>query len=203
MITKNVEIFSANKLMFSPAGDGWCKVSPCGDLLLEGKTPDQKSVGRAKPMGAQRPTPFWWGAQTPVAEGTKNLLSLKAANSHLWWSGVALVVFMIVWWLDRLPVISCSNSAAFLTAEQIFLKAWKARAFSFTPTYRGEPQKAQLERTAFQLDNGRVDETCTFLPVHRTGFSNCRTHPNNCKISVMSAAKKDAPPKNAAARETL
>lgn len=64
-------------------------------------------------------------------------------------------------------------------------------------------QKAQLERTAFQLDNGRVDETCTFLPVHRTGFSNCRTHPNNCKISVMSAAKKDAPPKNAAARETL
>lgn len=67
----------------------------------------------------------------------------------------------------------------------------------------GEPQKAQLERTAFQLDNGRVDETCTFLPVHRTGFSNCRTHPNNCKISVMSAAKKDAPPKNAAARETL
>ena len=35
------------------------------------------------------------------------------------------------------------------------------------------------------------------------GFSNCRTHPNNCKISVMSAAKKDAPPKNAAARETL
>lgn len=71
----------------------------------------------------------------------------------------------------------------------------------------GEPhegqQKARLERTAFQLDNGRVDETCTFLPVHRTGFSNCRTHPNNCKISVMSAAKKDAPPKIAAARETL
>ena len=28
---------------------------------------------------------------------------------------------------------------AFLTAEQIFLKAWKARAFSFTPTYREEP----------------------------------------------------------------
>ena len=75
MITKNVEIFSANKLMFSPAGDGWCKVSPCGDLLLEGKTPDQKSVGRAKPMGAQCP-------QTPVAEGKKNLLSLKAANSQ-------------------------------------------------------------------------------------------------------------------------
>ena len=45
--------------------------------------------------------------------------------------------------------------------------------------------------------------SCTFLPVHRTCFSNCRTHPNNCKISVMSAAKKDAPPKNAAARETL
>ena len=55
------------------------------------------------------------------------------------WSCVALVVFMIVWWLDRLPVISCSNNAAFLTAEQIFLKAWKARAFSFTPTYFGEP----------------------------------------------------------------
>ena len=108
--------------------------------------PDQKGVGRAKStrpekrrapkaLGDRRPTPFWWGAQTPAAEGMKNLLSLKAANSHLWWSGVALVVFMIVWWLDRLPVISCSNSAAFLTAEQIFLKAWKARAFSFTPTF--------------------------------------------------------------------
>ena len=73
------------------------------------------------------------------AGSKKNLLSLKAANSHLWWSGVAFVVFMIVWWLNRLPVISCSNSAAFFTAEQIFLKAWKARAFSFTPTYREEP----------------------------------------------------------------
>ena len=98
------------------------------------------ALRRGTLKGPKYPKPLWGTMpQTPVAEGTKNLLSLKAANSHLWWSGVALVVFMIVWWLDRLPVISCSNSAAFLTAEQIFLKAWKARAFSFTPTYRGEP----------------------------------------------------------------
>ena len=115
--------------MLSPADEG-CKVSPCGDLLLEGKTPDQKSVGRAKPFGdSYFPKPL------NGAGSKKNLLSLKAANSHLWWSGVALVVFMIVWWLNRLSFIDCSNSAAFLTAEQIFLKAWKARAFSFTPTY--------------------------------------------------------------------
>ena len=45
----------------------------CGEFLLKGpKAPDQKSVGRPKPFGAQRPTPFWWGAQTPVAEGEKN-----------------------------------------------------------------------------------------------------------------------------------
>ena len=112
----------------------WCKVSPCGDLLWKGQTPDQKSVGRAKPFGdSYFPKPL------NGAGSKKNLLSLKAANSHLWWWGVAFVVFMIVWWLDRLPVISCSNNAAFLTAEQIFLKAWKARAFSFTPTYFGEP----------------------------------------------------------------
>ncbi len=130
--------------------------------------PDQKGVGRAKStrpekrrapkaLGDRRPTPFWWGAQTPAAEGKKNLLSLKAANSHLWWSGVALVVFMIVWWLDRLPVISCSNSAAFLTAEQIFLKAWKARAFSFTPTYRGEPKAL---RTGQQHPTKNVGRCC-------------------------------------------
>ena len=132
--------------MLSPAGE----VVQGFALRRVPFAPDQKGVGRAKStrpekrrapkaLGDRRPTPFWWGAQTPVAEGEKNLLSLKAANSHLWWSGVALVVFMIVWWLDRLPVISCSNNAAFFTAEQIFLKAWKARAFSFTPTYWGEP----------------------------------------------------------------
>ena len=64
MIIKNAEIFSANKLLLSPAGDG-VQGFACGDLLLEGQTPDQKSVGRAKPMGAQRPTPFWWGAPNP------------------------------------------------------------------------------------------------------------------------------------------
>ena len=69
----------------------------------------------------------------------------KSGKLALPWSGVAFVVFMIVWWLDRLPVISCSNNAAFLTAEQIFLKAWKARAFSFTPTYRGEPYYSQRQ----------------------------------------------------------
>ena len=47
------------------------------------------------------------------------------------WSCVALVVFMIVWWLNRLPFIGRSNSAAFFTAEQIFLKAWEANALSF------------------------------------------------------------------------
>ena len=123
--------FSANKLMLSPAGE-----------VVQGfalRRPTLKRPKQAKPLGAQRPTHFWWGAQTPVAEGQKNLLSLKAANSHLWWSGVAFVVFMIGWWSNRLSAIDCSNSAAFFTAEQIFLKAWKARAFSFTPTYREEP----------------------------------------------------------------
>ena len=103
------------------------------------KHPTRKASGGQSPLGHNAPRISGGAPQTPVAEGKKNLLSLKAANSHLWWSGVALVVFMIVWWLNRLPVISCSNSAAFLTAEQIFLKAWKARAFSFTPTYREEP----------------------------------------------------------------
>ena len=117
-----------------------------GTLRRPNTRPEKRRAPKA--LGDRRPTPFLWGAQTPATEGTKNLLSLKAANSHLWWSGVALVVFMIVWWLNRLPVISCSNSAAFLTAEQIFLKAWKARAFSFTPTYRGEPQKAQQNKQA-------------------------------------------------------
>ena len=94
MITKNVEIFSANKLMFSPAGDGWCKVSPCGDLLLEGKTPDQKSVGRAKPMGAQRPTPFWWGAPNPRGGRKEKFAQPKSGKLALLWLCVAFVVFM-------------------------------------------------------------------------------------------------------------
>ena len=125
MITKNVEIFSANKLMFSPAGDGWCKVSPCGEFLLKGPK------GTKSPLGHNAPNPSG-GRKEKFAQPKSG----KLAGS---WSCVALVVFMIVWWLDRQPVISCSNNAAFLTAEQIFLKAWKARAFSFTPTYRGEP----------------------------------------------------------------
>ena len=37
----------------------------------------------------------------------------------------------MVWWSNRLPAIDCSDSAAFLTAEQIFLRAWEARALSF------------------------------------------------------------------------
>ena len=39
---------------------------------------------------------------------------------------------MIGRWLNKLPAIDCSDSAAFFTAEQIFLKLWEARAFSFT-----------------------------------------------------------------------
>lgn len=64
-------------------------------------------------------------------------------------------------------------------------------------------KKAQLEGMAFQPDNGGADEVSTFLPVHRTGISNRCAYPNHCKTSVMNAAKKDAPPKIAAARETL
>ena len=119
--------------MLSPAGEvvqGFALRRPT--LKRPNTRPEKRRAGKAfgdsyfpKPLNG--------------AGSKKNLLSLKAANSHLWWSGVALVVFMIVWWLDRQPVISCSNNAAFLTAEQIFLKAWKARAFSFTPTYREEP----------------------------------------------------------------
>ncbi len=60
--------FQQHELRFSPAGDGWCKVSPCGDLLLRGP-----KVSKAH--GGSMP-------QTPVAEGMKNLLSLKAANSQ-------------------------------------------------------------------------------------------------------------------------
>ena len=85
------KFFSANRLRLSPAGEV-VQGFACGEFLLKGpKAPDQKSVGRPKPLGAQRPTPFWWGAHTPVAEGKKNLLSLKAANSRtrgktlLWW----------------------------------------------------------------------------------------------------------------------
>ena len=103
--------------MLSPAGEG------VQGFALR-RVPFEGAKRNQKPMGAQCP-------QTPVAKGKKNLLSLKAANSHLWWSGVALVVFMIVWWLNRLPFIGRSNSAAFFTAEQIFLKAWEANALSF------------------------------------------------------------------------
>ena len=88
MITKNVEIFSANKLMFSPAGDGWCKVSPCGEFLLRGPK------GTKSPWGLDAPRISGGAPQTPVAEGKKNLLSLKAANSRtrgqalLWWCSI-------------------------------------------------------------------------------------------------------------------
>ena len=54
-----------------------------------------------------------------------------------------------------------------------------------------ENKKAQLERTAFQPDNGGADEASTFLPVHCTGLSNRCAYPNHCKTSVMNAAKKD------------
>ena len=63
----------------------------------------------------------------------------KSGKLALQWSFAALVVFMIGRWLNRLPFIDCSNSAAFFTAEQIFLKAWKARAFSSTPIFFEEP----------------------------------------------------------------
>ena len=95
--------------MLSPAGEvvqGFALRRPA--FRGQNTRPEKRRAGKAH-WGAPR---ISGGApQTPVAEGKKNLLSLKAANSHLWWTGVALVVFMIVWWLDRLPVISCSNSA--------------------------------------------------------------------------------------------
>ena len=92
------------------------------------KHPTRKASGAQSLLGLNAPRLSGGAPQTPVAEGKKNLLSLKAANSHLWWSGVAFVVFVIVWWLNRLSFIDCSDSAAFFTAEQIFLKAWEAKA---------------------------------------------------------------------------
>ena len=144
-------VFSANKLILSPADEGGARFRLAATYFCTrpegrraGQTPDQKSVGRPKPFGdSYFPKPL------NGAGSKKNLLSLKAANSHLWWSGVTFMVFMIVWWLDRLPVISCSNNAAFLTAEQIFLKAWKTRAFSFTPTYWGEPKNKPQKKGQF------------------------------------------------------
>ena len=120
-----------------------CKVSPCGDLLWKGQTPDQKSVGRAKPFGDS-----YFPKLLNGAGSKKNLLSLKAANSHLWWSGVALVVFMIVWWLNRLPVISCSNSAhkgpdqkcgqcRFLNGWANFSKGMESKSIFFYPNISG------------------------------------------------------------------
>ena len=47
--------------MLSPAGEGVQGFA----LRRVPFAPDQKGVGRQKPMGAQRPTPFWWGAPNP------------------------------------------------------------------------------------------------------------------------------------------
>ena len=120
-------------------------LSPAGEVV-QGfalrRVPFEGAKRNQKPLGTDVPKPL-------RRKERKNLLSLKAANSHLWWSGVALVVFMTVYWSDRFPTIDCSNSAAFLTAEQIFLKAWKARAFSFTPTYWGEPKNKPQKKGQF------------------------------------------------------
>ena len=82
-------------------------------------------------MGAQRPTPFWWGAPNPRGGRKEKFAQPKSGKLALQWSFAALVVFMTVWWLNRLSFIDCSDSAAFFTAEQIFLRAWEARALSF------------------------------------------------------------------------
>ena len=59
----------------------------------------------------------------------------KSGKLALHGSGVAFVVFMMMWWLNSLPFIDCSDSAAFFTAEQIFLRAWEARAFLRASAY--------------------------------------------------------------------
>ena len=108
------------------------------------RVPFEGAKRNQKPMGAQCP-------QSPRGGRKEKFAQPKSGKLALHGSGVAFVVFVIVWWLDRLSFIDCSDSAAFLTAEQIFLKAWKARAFSFTPTYWGEPKRAiqlSLHRSA-------------------------------------------------------
>ncbi len=67
----------------------------------------------------------------PYPRGGRNEKFAQPKSGKLALHGwcVTFVVFMAGWWLNRLPVISCSNSAAFFTAEQIFLKAWEAKAF--------------------------------------------------------------------------
>ena len=64
----------------------------------------------------------------PRGERKEKFAQPKSGKLALYGLCVALVVFMIIRWLNRLFAIDCSNNAAFFTAEQIFLKAWKARA---------------------------------------------------------------------------
>ena len=109
--------------MLSPAGDGW-QVSPAARDFEKAKVPKA-----------------FWGflfPQTPKrCERIEKFAQPKSGKLAHPWSSVALVVFMMVWWLNKLSFISRSDSAAFLTAEQIFLKLWEARAFSFTSILGG------------------------------------------------------------------
>ncbi len=97
----------------------WCKVSPAATYFEKAK------VGKA-----------FWGfqfPQTPKRCGRiEKFAQPKSGKLAHPMSGVAWVVFVIGRWLNKLSFIDCSDSAAFFTAEQIFLKLWEARAFSFT-----------------------------------------------------------------------
>ena len=105
--------------MLSPAGE----VVQGFALRRVPFAPDQKGVGRAKSTRPERrrapKAPGGAMPPNPRGGGKEKFAQPKSGK-------LALVVV----------------NAAFLTAEQIFLKAWKARAFSFTPTYFGEPKKS-------------------------------------------------------------
>ena len=94
--------------------------------------PEKRRAGKA--FWGSTPHAFLVGRPNPSGGRKEKFAQPKSGKLALHGSCVAFVLFMIIWWLNRLFAIDCSNSAAFLTAEQIFLKAWKARAFSFTLT---------------------------------------------------------------------
>ena len=116
--------------MLSPAGEG-VQGFALRRVPFEGAKRNQKPIG---------------GSMPPNPRGGRNekFAQPKSGKLALPWSGVAFVVFMIVWWLDRLPVISCSNSAhkgpdqkcvgcRFLNAWANFSKGMESKSIFFYP----------------------------------------------------------------------
>ena len=108
--------------MLSPAGE----VVQGFALRRVPFAPDQKGVGRAKSPWGPTPHAFLVGRPNPCGGRSEKFAQPKSGK-------LALVVV----------------NAAFFTAEQIFLKAWKGKAFSFTPTYWGEPKNKPQKKGQF------------------------------------------------------